>query len=98
MMQIEKLTPAMRQYVEVKKQYPDCVLLFRIGDFYETFFEDAHICAKVLDLIITSKNKNSDDPIPMAGIPHHSVDKYTPRLTAAGYKVAIAEQTTDPIP
>ena len=98
MMQIEKLTPAMRQYVEVKKQYPDCVLLFRIGDFYETFFEDAHICAKVLDLIITSKNKNSDDPIPMAGIPHHSVDKYTPRLTAAWYKVAIAEQTTDPIP
>ena len=56
-MQIEKLTPAMRQYIEVKKQYPDCVLLFRIGDFYETFFEDAHICAKVLDLVITSKNK-----------------------------------------
>ena len=97
-MQIEKLTPAMRQYVEVKKQYPDCVLLFRIGDFYETFFEDAHICARVLDLIITSKNKNSEDPIPMAGIPHHSVDKYLPRLTAAGYKVAIAEQTTDPVP
>jgi DNA mismatch repair protein MutS len=97
-MQIEKLTPAMRQYIEVKKQYPDCVLLFRIGDFYETFFEDAHICARVLDLVITSKNKNAEDPIPMAGIPHHSVDKYTPRLIAAGYKVAIAEQTTDPVP
>ena len=97
-MQVEKLTPAMKQYVEVKKQYSDCVLLFRIGDFYETFFEDAHICAKVLDLVITSKNKNAEDPIPMAGIPHHSVDKYLPRLTAAWYKVAIAEQTTDPVP
>ena len=97
-MQVEKLTPAMKQYVETKKQYADCILLFRIGDFYETFFEDAHICAKVLDLVITSKNKNSEDPIPMAWIPHHSVDKYTPRLIAAGYKVAIAEQTTDPVP
>lgn len=97
-MNLEKLTPAMRQYVQMKQQNPDCILLFRIGDFYEVFFEDAKICANVLDLIITSKNKNAETPIPMAWIPHHSVDKYIPRLIAQGYKVAIAEQTTDPIP
>lgn len=97
-MQLENLTPAMKQYVQMKQQNPDCILLFRIGDFYEVFFEDAKIAASVLDLVITSKNKNSENPIPMAGIPHHSVDKYIPRLIAHGYKVAIAEQTTDPIP
>ena len=64
----------------------------------EVFFEDAKICASVLDLIITSKNKNSENPIPMAGIPHHSIEKYIPRLIAKGYKVAIAEQMTDPVP
>jgi DNA mismatch repair protein MutS len=80
---IADTTPVMQQYLGVKRQNQDSILLYRLGDFYETFFEDAHICAKVLDLIITSKNKNSEDPIPMAGIPHHSVDKYTPRLTAA---------------
>lgn len=97
-MNIEKLTPAMKQYVQMKQENPDCILLFRIGDFYEVFFEDAKICASVLDLIITSKNKNAEDPIPMAGIPHHSVDKYIPRLLAQGYKVAIAEQVSDPLP
>ena len=97
-MNIEKLTPAMKQYVQMKQENPDCILLFRIGDFYEVFFEDAKICASVLDLIITSKNKNAEDPIPMAGIPPHSVDKYIPRLLAQGYKVAIAEQVSDPLP
>lgn len=97
-MQLEHLTPAMKQYVQMKQQNPDCILFFRIGDFYEVFFEDAKICASVLDLVITSKNKNAENPIPMAGIPHHSVEKYIPRLIAKGYKVAIAEQTTDPVP
>ena len=91
-------TPAIQQYLDVKKQYPDCILFFRIGDFYETFFDDAKICSKVLDLILTSKNKNAEDPVPMAGIPFHSVDKYIPKLVAHGYKVAIAEQTSEPIP
>jgi DNA mismatch repair protein MutS len=59
-------TPAMQQYVNIKKDHPDCLLFFRIGDFYETFFEDAKIAAKILDLLITSKNKNAEDPIPMA--------------------------------
>lgn len=93
-----QLTPAMRQYQDMKKQYVDCILFFRIGDFYEVFFEDANICHRVLDLVLTSKNKNSEHPIPMAGIPHHSIDKYIPKLIQHGYKVAIAEQTSDPIP
>ena len=91
-------TPAIEQYIEVKRQYADCILFFRIWDFYETFFEDAKLCSKVLDLILTSKNKNAEDPVPMAGIPFHSVDKYIPKLVAHGYKVAIAEQTSDPVP
>ena len=91
-------TPAIEQYINVKRQYPDCILFFRIGDFYETFFEDAKTCSKVLDLILTSKNKNAEDPVPMAGIPFHSIDKYLPKLVAHGYKVAIAEQTTEPTP
>jgi len=91
-------TPAIEQYIQVKRQYADCILFFRIWDFYETFFEDAKICNKVLDLILTSKNKNDEHPVPMAGIPFHSVDKYIPKLIAHGYKVAIAEQTTDPTP
>ena len=75
-----ELTPAMKQYQEMKKLNPDCILFFRIGDFYEVFFEDANICHNVLDLVLTSKNKSSDKPIPMAGIPHHSIDKYIPKL------------------
>jgi DNA mismatch repair protein MutS len=94
----EKFTPAMQQYVDMKKQYSDCILFFRLGDFYETFFEDAKICAKVLDIVLTSKNRNADNPIPMAGIPYHSVDKYIARLIAHGYKIAIAEQMTEPVP
>lgn len=91
-------TPAMQQYIDIKKQCADCILFFRMGDFYETFFEDAKICSKVLDLVLTSKNKNSENPIPMAWIPYHSADKYIPKLINNWYKVAIAEQITDPIP
>ena len=93
-----QLTPAMQQYQEIKKNYLDCILFFRMGDFYEVFFEDAHVCHKIIDLVLTSKNRNSDHPIPMAGIPHHSIDKYIPKLIQHGYKVAIAEQTSDPVP
>ena len=93
-----ELTPAMQQYLEMKKVNPDCILFFRIGDFYEVFFEDANICHNVLDLVLTSKNKSSDNPIPMAWIPHHSIDKYIPKLIQYWYKVAIAEQITDPKP
>lgn len=92
------LTPAMQQYVDMKKQYSDCVLFFRMGDFYETFWEDAKICSKLLDIILTSKNKNADNPIPMSWIPYHSVDKYVSKLVKNGYKIAIAEQISEPIP
>jgi len=91
-------TPAIIQYLDIKKEHADCILFFRMGDFYETFFEDAKICSKVLDIVLTSKNKNSENSVPMAGIPYHSVDKYITKLIAHGYKIAIAEQTTDPIP
>jgi len=91
-------TPAMQQYIDMKKEYSDCVLFFRLWDFYETFFDDARICSKVLDIVLTSKNKNSDDPIPMAGIPYHSADKYVQRLVSQWYKIAIAEQIWDVVP
>lgn len=91
-------TPAILQYLDIKKQHEDCILFFRMGDFYETFFEDAKLCSKVLDIVLTSKNKNSEHAVPMAGIPYHSAEKYITKLINNGYKVAIAEQTTDPIP
>jgi len=91
-------TPAIIQYLDIKKEHEDCILFFRMGDFYETFFEDAKICSKVLDIVLTSKNKNSENSVPMAGIPYHSADKYITKLISHGYKIAIAEQTTDPVP
>jgi len=91
-------TPAIIQYLDIKKDHHDCILFFRMGDFYETFFEDAKVCSKVLDIVLTSKNKNSENSVPMAGIPYHSADKYITKLINHGYKVAIAEQTSEPIP
>lgn len=85
-------TPVMRQYLEIKRAYPDCVLLFRMGDFYEMFMEDAVRAAPVLDVALTRRQ----NAIPMAGVPYHSVDTYLARLIAAGIRVAIAEQTIDP--
>ncbi|MCK9467252.1 MAG: DNA mismatch repair protein MutS [Candidatus Absconditabacterales bacterium] len=93
-----KYTPAIQQYIDIKKQNSDCLLFFRLGDFYELFFDDAKLVSKALDLVLTSKNKNSPNPIPMAGIPHHSAEKYINKLVSLGYKVAIAEQITEPKP
>ena len=92
----DALSPAMRQYVEQKKRVGDAILLFRMGDFYETFYEDAVLCAKVLGIALTSRNKNDDNPIPLAGIPYHALDGYLTKLVKAGYKVAISEQLEDP--
>ncbi|HRN70404.1 MAG TPA: DNA mismatch repair protein MutS [Candidatus Woesebacteria bacterium] len=89
-------TPMMKQYVDIKKQYMDCLLFFRMGDFYELFLEDAHIGAKVLDIVLTSRAKGKDGRIPMAGVPYHAVDSYIAKLVKAGYKVAICEQITEP--
>ena len=90
-----KLSPAMRQYVEQKAQAPDAILLFRMGDFYEMFYDDAETAARVLGLALTSRSK-SENPVPLAGIPYHALEGYLARLVQAGYKVAISEQTEDP--
>jgi DNA mismatch repair protein MutS len=89
------LTPAMRQYQQYKQQYPDAVLFFRIGDFYECFYEDARTVARVLSVALTARSKG-ENPVPMAGVPYHAVDTYLHRMIAAGYKVAICEQMEDP--
>lgn len=90
------LTPAMKQYYDMKKEYDDSVLFFRMWDFYEMFDEDAHIAHKVLGVAITTRNKNAEKPTPLAGIPYHAKEKYLPLLVEAWYKVAIAEQVSDP--
>jgi DNA mismatch repair protein MutS len=93
----ERLTPAMRQYVQQKQACPDALLLFRMGDFYETFFEDAQTAARVLGITLTKRGTNADgDPIPLAGIPYHALESYLTRLVHAGFKVAISEQVEDP--
>ncbi|MBN1294657.1 MAG: DNA mismatch repair protein MutS [Candidatus Latescibacteria bacterium] len=91
-----ELTPVMQQYLEIKKEYNDAILFFRMGDFYEMFFDDAKLCARLLNITLTSRDKNKKDPIPMAGIPYHAVNGYLSRLLRAGYKVAICEQTSLP--
>jgi len=92
----EKLTPAMRQFHQFKSKYPDCILFFRMGDFYETFYEDARTCSKVLGLTLTSRDKDSASPVPLAGVPWHAVDGYLKKMLQAGYKVAVCEQIEDP--
>ena len=93
--QNEKLTPAMRQFHQFKQKHPDCILFFRMGDFYETFYDDARTCSKVLGLTLTSRSKGSN-PIPLAGVPYHAVDGYLKKMLQAGYKVAVCEQVEDP--
>ena len=92
----DKLSPGMQQYLDIKKDYPDAFLLFRMGDFYELFYEDAVKAAQILEISLTSRNKNADNPIPMAGVPYHSAQQYIDVLVEMGYKVAIAEQMEDP--
>lgn len=90
------LTPAMQQYYDMKEEYSDSILFFRMWDFYEMFDEDAHIAHRVLWINVTSRNKNAETPQPLAWIPYHAKDKYLPMLINAGYKVAISEQVSDP--
>lgn len=92
----DALSPAMRQYLEQKQRVGDAVLLFRMGDFYETFYDDAILCSKVLGIALTSRNKNDAHPIPLAGIPYHALDSYLGKLVAAGHRVAVSEQMEDP--
>lgn len=92
----DSLTPLMRQYNAIKAQNPDTVLLYRMGDFYEMFNEDAKIASKVLGLTLTARNHGGAEDVPLAGFPHHAIDRYANRLVKAGYKIAICEQTEDP--
>lgn len=89
-------TPLMKQYFQVKAQHPEAVLLFRVGDFYETFADDALIASKVLGIVLTKRANGSAQSVPLAGFPHHSIDIYLPRLVRAGYKVAVCDQLEDP--
>jgi len=93
---VSDLTPAMRQYAEVKSSYPDSILLFRMGDFYEMFFEDAVTASKVLEITLTSRNKNSKDAVPLCGFPYHAASSYITKLIENGFKVAVCEQVEDP--
>ncbi len=86
----------MRQYQEIKARYPDCILFFRLGDFYEMFGDDAIVASKVLQITLTSRDKGREDPVPMCGVPHFAAESYITKLINAGYKVAVCEQVEDP--
>jgi len=90
------LTPMMRQYAEIKQQYKDCILFYRLGDFYEMFFDDAKLASKELELVLTGRECGQAERAPMCGVPYHSCESYIARLVAKGYKVAICEQMEDP--
>ena len=91
-----KYSPMMRQYLETKEQYPDTLLFYRVGDFYELFFNDAIVGAKELEITLTGKDGGVEERVPMAGVPYHAIDNYLDILTNKGYKVAIVEQVEDP--
>lgn len=91
-----KMTPMMQQYLQTKEEYPDCILFYRLGDFYEMFFDDAITASKELEITLTGKNCGLEERAPMCGVPYHAVDSYLNRLVSKGYKVAICEQMEDP--
>ena len=92
-----RITPVRQQYLEIKKQYQDCILMFRMGDFYEMFDEDAEVAARELDLTLTGRSfGKASERSPMAGVPYHAVDSYIARLIEKGYHVAICEQMSEP--
>jgi DNA mismatch repair protein MutS len=91
-----KMTPMLRQYLEIKEQHPGTILFYRMGDFYEMFFEDAHTCSRVLGITLTSRSKDDANKVPMCGVPYHALSGYLGKMVKAGYRVAICEQTEDP--
>src|ERR1700676_2157643 len=92
----EPSTPLMRQYAAVKKDHPTALLFFRLGDFYELFFDDAIVASRELQITLTSRNKEKGIAVPMCGVPHHAAEGYIGKLIRKGYKVAICEQMEDP--
>jgi DNA mismatch repair protein MutS len=89
-------TPMIKQYLKIKRQYPDTILFFRLGDFYEMFFEDAEVASKILGIALTSRNKSEKNSVPLCGVPYHSAESYVSKLLQHGHKVAICEQVEDP--
>ena len=89
-------TPMLKQYNEIKKEHPDSILFFRLGDFYEMFFDDAKIASEILGITLTSRNKSNKNPVPLCGVPYHSVEPYLAKLLKSGRKIAICEQVEDP--
>ena len=95
-MEKKNYTPMMMQYLKVKEQYEDTIILYRLGDFYEMFFEDAKTASRELELVLTGRDAGVEERVPMCGVPHHSVKGYIERLVDRGYKVGIVEQLEDP--
>ena len=93
---VSKETPLMKQYREIKEKYPDSILLFRVGDFYETFHEDATVTSKVLGIVLTRRGSGINKETKLAGFPHNSLDTYLHKLVKAGHRVAICEQLENP--
>ncbi len=91
-----ELSPMMKQYFQIKENYKDAILMFRLGDFYEMFYDDAKTASKVLELVLTGRDCGQEERAPMCGVPFHSADSYIARLVSNGYKVAICEQMEDP--
>ena len=91
-----KLSPMMLKYLEIKEKYNDTIIFYRLGDFYEMFFEDAILCSRELELTLTGRNAGLNERVPMCGVPHHAYLQYLEKLVEKGYKVAICEQLTDP--
>ena len=92
MTKASKVTPLMKQYNDIKSKYPDAILLFRVGDFYETFGDDAVVASKVLGIVLTKRGAGSTSETELAGFPHHSIGNYLPKLVKSGYRVAICDQ------
>ena len=90
-------TPLMKQYEEMKRKFPDAILLFRVGDFYETFYEDAIVCSEILGITLTRRANGINNHVELAGFPHHALDTYLPKLVRAGKRVAICEQIESPL-
>ena len=91
-----EFTPMMKHYLEIKKEHPEALIFYRLGDFYELFFDDAKLASRELDLTLTGRSAGQKDKVPMCGVPHHAVNGYIQRLINKGYKVAIVEQLEDP--
>src|SRR3972149_4403532 len=93
---MNKSTPMLEQYQRIKREHPDRILFFRMGDFYEMFYDDAKEAARVLDIALTSRDKDKETGVPMCGVPHHAAEQYIVKLISSGYSVAVCDQVEDP--